>query len=49
MVHLLQCSACHLAVSYPYALSWSTLEAKACEAHLIGNPGAPVVNKLIEG
>jgi glycosyltransferase involved in cell wall biosynthesis len=49
MVRLLQCSACHLALSYPYTLSWSTLEAIACEAPLISNPGAPVVNELIEG
>ena len=49
MVRLLQCSACHLALSYPYTLSWSTLEAMACEAPLISNPGAPVVNELTEG
>ena len=49
MVRLLQCSACHLALSYPYTLSWSTLEAMACEAPLISNLGAPVVNELIEG
>ena len=49
MVRLLQCSACHLALSYPYTLSWSTLEALACETPLISNPGAPVVDELIEG
>ncbi len=49
MVRVLQCSACHLALSYPYTLSWSTLEALACEAPLISNPGAPVVDELVEG
>ena len=49
MVRVMQCSACHLALSYPYTLSWSTLEAMACETPLISNPGAPVVNELIEG
>lgn len=48
MVSLLQCSACHLALSYPYTLSWSTLEAMACETPLISNPGAPIANELIE-
>jgi glycosyltransferase involved in cell wall biosynthesis len=49
MVRVMQCSACHLALSYPYTLSWSTLEAMACERPLISNSGAPVVDELIEG
>ena len=34
MVHLLRCSAAHLALSYPYTLSWSYLEAWPA-AHMI--------------
>ena len=49
MVQLLQCSACHLALSYPYTLSWSVLEAMACAAPLISNHGSPVASELIEG
>ena len=41
MVHLLQCSAAHLALSYPYTLSWSCLEALACGAPVITNHGSP--------
>jgi hypothetical protein len=49
MVSLLQCIACHLAVSYPFTLSRSTLKAMAYEAPLISNPVAPAVNEFIEG
>ena len=46
MLRLLQCSACHLALSYPYTLSWSVLEAMACAAPLISNPGSPIAPEL---
>ena len=46
MVRLLQCSACHLALSYPYTLSWSVLEAMACGAPLISNYGSPISSEL---
>ena len=49
MVQLLQCSACHLGLSYPYTLSWSVLEAMACAAPLITNHGSPVATELIDG
>ena len=49
MVRLLQCSACHLALSYPYTLSWSVLEAMACGAALISNHGSPIAPELIDG
>ena len=49
MVQLLQCSACHLGLSYPYTLSWSVLEAMACAAPLITNHGSPVAAELIDG
>lgn len=46
MIRLLQCSACHLALSYPYTLSWSVLEAMACGAPLISNYGSPIAPQL---
>ena len=42
MLTLLQCSACHVALSYPYTLSWSVLEAMACGAPLISNHDSPI-------
>jgi len=47
MLQILQCSACHLALSYPYTLSWSVLEALACAAPLITNTGSPIASELI--
>ena len=49
MVQLLQRSACHLALSYPYTLSWSVLEAMACGAGLVSNHGSPIAPELIDG
>ena len=46
MLQLLRCSACHLALSYPYTLSWSVLEAMACGAPLISNIGSPIAADL---
>ena len=44
LVALLQCSACHLGLSYPYTLSWSLLEAMACGAPLVSNHGSPLAH-----
>ena len=49
MLHLLQCSTCHLALSYPYTLSWSTLEAMACGAPIVTNEGSPLSVELVHG
>ena len=49
MVQLLQASACHLALSYPYTLSWSVLEAMACGAALVSNHCSPIAPELIDG
>ena len=46
MLQLLCCSACHLALSYPYTLSWSVLEAMACGTPLISNIGSPIAADL---
>ena len=46
MLKLLQCSACHVALSYPYTLSWSVLEALACAAPIISNPDSPIAVEL---
>ena len=46
MLKLLQCSACHVALSYPYTLSWSALEALACSAPIISNPDSPIAVEL---
>ncbi|QNI96547.1 glycosyltransferase [Synechococcus sp. RS9902] len=46
LVTLLQCSACHLAPSYPYTLSWSNLEALACGAPVITNLGSALSLEL---
>ena len=47
MLKLLRHSACHLALSYPYTLSWSVLEAMACGAPLISNYGSPIAPEII--
>jgi glycosyltransferase involved in cell wall biosynthesis len=49
LVALLQCSACHLGLGYPYTLSWSLLEAMACGAPLISNPESPIAPHLQHG
>ena len=48
MLKVMQCSACHLALSYPYTLSWSVLEAMACAAPLITNHGSPISPELTD-
>ena len=49
LVSLLQCSACHLALSYPYTLSWSNLEALACGAPVVTNLGSALCPEIEDG
>ena len=46
MLKLLNCSACHVALSYPYTLSWSVLEALACATPIVSNSDSPIATEL---
>ena len=46
---VLQVSAVHVHLSYPYAMSWSLLEAMACGAVVVGSANAPVDELIRHG